>query len=61
VKLLDCLLVVAEIFLATNENNWESLAEVEDFGDPLEVGTCQQSAMMQAAMPGKDKLCLTFS
>jgi hypothetical protein len=61
VKLLDCLLVVAEIFLATNENNGKSLAKVEDFGDPLEVGTCQQFVMMKVAMPGKDKLCLTFS
>jgi hypothetical protein len=61
VKLLDRLLVVAEIFLTTNENNGKPLAEMEDFGDPLEVGTCQQFAMTKVALPGKDKLCLTFS
>jgi hypothetical protein len=43
VKLLDGLLIIAKIFLATDENNRKSLAEVEDFRDPLEVGTCQQS------------------
>jgi hypothetical protein len=35
VKLLDGLLVVAEILLATNEDNWKPLAEMQHFGDPL--------------------------
>ena len=36
-QLLDSLLVVAEIFLAADEDDGEALAEVEDFGDPLFV------------------------
>jgi len=43
VKLLDSLRIIAKIFLATDENNRKTLAEVEDFRNPLEVGTCQQS------------------
>lgn len=31
VQLLDCLLVVSEILLATDENDGQALAEVEDF------------------------------
>ena len=26
---------MAQILLASNEDNWEALAEMEDFGDPL--------------------------
>jgi hypothetical protein len=35
-ELLDRLLVVSEILLATNKDNGETLAEVEDLGDPLQ-------------------------
>lgn len=35
-ELLDGLLVVAKILLASNENDWETLAEVKDLRDPLE-------------------------
>lgn len=41
VKLLNGLLVVTEILLATNEDDREAAAEVNDFRDPL-VGTCQR-------------------
>jgi hypothetical protein len=40
VKLLESLLIIAKIFLAADENNGKSLAEVENFRDPLQVGTC---------------------
>ena len=50
VELFDGLCVVTKIFLATNENNWKALAEVENFGDPLKIGTCQQSPFVQATM-----------
>ena len=36
-QFLDRLLVVAEIFLATDENDGKALAEMEDFRDPLWV------------------------
>lgn len=36
VELLDGLLVVAKILLASNENDWETLAEVKDLRNPLE-------------------------
>jgi hypothetical protein len=42
-KLLDCLLVIPKILLATDEDDGETLAEVKNFGDPLRVGTCQSS------------------
>jgi hypothetical protein len=58
VKLLDSLRIIAKIFLATDENNRKTLAEVEDFRNPLEVGTCQQSLFMQAATPGTIKSAL---
>jgi hypothetical protein len=35
VKLLDRLLIVSQILLATDEDNWEAAAEVQDFRDPL--------------------------
>lgn len=35
VKLLNGLLVEAEILLAANENNGQALAEMENLGDPL--------------------------
>jgi len=35
VKLLDSLLIIAKIFLATDEDNGKALAEVENFRDPL--------------------------
>lgn len=38
VEFLDSLLIIAKIFLATDENNGKSLAEVEDFRYPLEGG-----------------------
>ncbi len=57
-KLLDRLLIIAEIFLAADENDGKSLAEVENFRDPLEVGTCQQSPFVQAATPGTIKSAL---
>jgi hypothetical protein len=35
VQLLNRLLVKAQILLAANEDDGQTLAEVEDFGDPL--------------------------
>jgi len=35
VQLFNRLLVVSKILLASNEDNGEALAEVQDFGDPL--------------------------
>lgn len=35
VKLLDGLLVVAKILLTSDEDDWEPLAEMQHFGDPL--------------------------
>ena len=37
VELLDGLLVVSEILLTADEDDWEIVAEMKDFGDPLEV------------------------
>jgi len=37
-KLLDGLGVVSEILLAANQDDGETLAEVENFRDPLERG-----------------------
>lgn len=34
-ELLNGLLVVSQILLAANKDDGETLAEVEDFGDPL--------------------------
>ena len=36
VQFFDGLGVVAKIHLAADEDDWKALAEVEDFGDPLE-------------------------
>ena len=36
VELLDGLLVVAKILLASDEDDWETLAEMKDLRDPLE-------------------------
>lgn len=36
-QLFDRLLVVAEIFLATNEDDRKALAEVKNLRDPLQV------------------------
>jgi predicted NBD/HSP70 family sugar kinase len=38
VELLNRLLVVAQILLAANKDDGQALAEVEDFGDPLDRG-----------------------
>jgi hypothetical protein len=35
VKLLDGLLVVAKILLTSDKDDWETLAEMQNFGDPL--------------------------
>jgi hypothetical protein len=35
VKLLDGLLVVTQVLLATDEDDGETVAEVKNFGDPL--------------------------
>ena len=34
-QLFDGLLVVTKVFLATDKDNGKTLAEVQDFGDPL--------------------------
>jgi hypothetical protein len=36
VKLLNRLLVISKILLAANKDDGQALAEVQDFGDPLE-------------------------
>jgi hypothetical protein len=58
VKLFDSLLIIAKIFLAADKNNGKSLAEMKNFRDPLEVGTCQQSPFLQAAIKGTIKAAL---
>jgi hypothetical protein len=50
VKLLDGLLVVAEILLTSNEYDWEPLAEMENFGDPLRLQNVSQA--LQARVRG---------
>lgn len=40
VELFDSLLVVTEILLAANEDDGETTAEMQYFGDPL-LSTCQ--------------------
>lgn len=37
-ELLNSLVVVAQVLLATNENDRKTLAEVKDLGNPLQVG-----------------------
>lgn len=34
-EFLNSFLVVTKIFLASDQDNWQSLAEVKDFRDPL--------------------------
>jgi hypothetical protein len=41
VELLNGLLVVTQILLAADEDDGETAAEMEDFGDPLYLSTCQ--------------------
>jgi hypothetical protein len=48
-ELLDCLVVVSQILLATNQNDGETLAEVKDLRDPLS-GTCQQELAYQGTI-----------
>lgn len=45
-ELFDGLLIITKILLATDENDRKSLAEVEHFGNPLEVFTCQHSLIV---------------
>lgn len=47
-KLLDRLLIVSEILLATDEDDGETLAEVQNLGDPLLKSTCQQGCADRA-------------
>ena len=46
-ELLDGLLVVTQILLATNENDRETTAEVKDFGDPLHLSTRQRFLILE--------------
>jgi hypothetical protein len=41
VELLNGLLVVTQILLATDENDRKTAAEMKNFGDPLYLSTCQ--------------------
>jgi hypothetical protein len=41
VKLLDGLLVITQVLLTSDEDDWETAAEMKDFGDPLCLSTCQ--------------------
>lgn len=36
-EFLDSLLVVTEILLTSNEDDWKTLAEMKNLGDPLEA------------------------
>lgn len=47
-KLLDRLLIVSEILLAADEDDGETLAEVQNLGDPLLKSTCQQGCADRA-------------
>jgi hypothetical protein len=40
VELLNGLLVVTEILLTSNKDDWKTLAEVKDFRDPLRILIC---------------------
>jgi hypothetical protein len=42
VELFDGLLIITQIFLTADEDDGEATAEMEDFGDPLYLSTCQQ-------------------
>lgn len=41
-QLFYCLGVIAEIGFAANENDWETLTEVQNLGDPLWTDLCQR-------------------
>lgn len=43
-QLLDCLVVVAQILLAANENDGKTLAKVKNLGDPLQATSLLASA-----------------
>ena len=51
-QLLDCLLIISKILFATDKNDGESLAEMKDFGDPLEKGISNETWMRQTVVDG---------
>jgi len=52
VELFNSLLVVTQILLTANEDNWETAAEMQDFGDPLKMSTCQRMLIFQLGFMG---------
>jgi hypothetical protein len=58
-KLLNSLVVVAQILLAANQNDGEALAEVKNLRDPLS-STCQQRRAYLSGI-GHPRGGLTFS
>jgi hypothetical protein len=52
VELFNSLLVVTQILLTPNEDNWETAAEMQDFGDPLKMSTCQRMLIVQFGFMG---------
>jgi hypothetical protein len=46
-ELLNGLLVVTQILLATNEDDGQAAAEMQDFGNPLWASTCQRFLIFQ--------------
>jgi len=50
VELFNGLLVITQILLTTNENDRETTAEMEYFGDPLHLSTCQQFLILKGGL-----------
>lgn len=60
VKFLNCLLVVTQILLTADKNDWETVAEMKDFGDPLLAEHVSAYSYLRTVRKGR-KLSHTFS
>ena len=58
VELFNGLLVVSQILLATNQDDWEAAAEVQNLRNPLQLCTCQQFLIFQLRRSVKAYLLL---
>jgi hypothetical protein len=52
VELFNSLLVITQVLLTANKDNWETTAEMQDFGDPLRLSTCQRMLIFQIGFVG---------
>lgn len=52
VEFFNGLLIVTQILLTANKNDWETLTEMEDFRDPLQLSTCQSFLIIEAGLRG---------